>query len=63
MTETYQLKDPSNGVYIFVISGKIVVNGNILDTRDGLGVCDTKNFTMDVEEDARVLLMEVPMSF
>ncbi|MGP4120195.1 pirin family protein [Psychrobacter aquimaris] len=63
VTETYQLKDPSNGVYIFVISGKIVVNGNILDTRDGLGVCDTKNFTMDVEEDARVLLMEVPMSF
>ena len=63
VTETYQLKDPSNGVYIFVISGKIVVNGNILDTRDGLGVCDTKNFTMDVKEDARVLLMEVPMSF
>lgn len=63
VTETYQLKDPNNGVYIFVISGKIVVNGNILDTRDGLGVCDTNNFTMDVEEDARVLLMEVPMSF
>ena len=63
VTETYQLKDPNNGVYIFVISGTVVVNGNILDTRDGLGVCDTKNFTMDVEEDARVLLMEVPMSF
>ncbi|WP_201575363.1 pirin family protein [Psychrobacter sp. H8-1] len=61
LTETYQLKDPSNGVYIFVISGKVVVNGNTLDTRDGLGVWDTKNFTMDVEEDAKVLLMEVPM--
>lgn len=61
LTETYQLKDPNNGVYIFVISGKVVVNGNTLDTRDGLGVWDTKNFTMDVEEDAKVLLMEVPM--
>ena len=61
LTETYQLKDPNNGVYIFVISGKVVVNGNTLDTRDGLGVWDTKNFTMDVEDDAKVLLMEVPM--
>ena len=62
VTQTYQLKDPSNGVYIFVISGKVVVNGNTLDTRDGLGVWDTKNFTMNVIDDAKVLLMEVPMS-
>ena len=63
VTQTYELKNPNNGVYIFVISGKVVVNGNTLDTRDGLGVWDTKNFTMDVIEDAKVLLMEVPMSF
>ena len=62
VTHTYQLKDPNNGVYVFVISGKVVVNGNILDTRDGLGVWDTKNFTMDVIDDAKVLLMEIPMS-
>lgn len=61
VTETYPLNDANNGVYIFVISGKVVVNGNTLDTRDGLGVWDTKNFTMDVEDDAKVLLMEVPM--
>ena len=63
ITQTYELKNPNNGVYIFVISGKVVVNGNTLDTRDGLGVWDTKNFTMDVIDDAKVLLMEVPMSF
>jgi len=62
ITQTYELKNPNNGVYIFVISGKAVVNGNTLDTRDGLGVWDTKNFTMDVIDDAKVLLMEVPMS-
>ena len=56
VTETYQLKNPNNGVYIFVISGKVVINGNTLDTRDGLGFWDTKNFTMDV-------LMEVPINF
>ena len=63
VTQTYELKNPNNGVYIFVIRGKVVVNGNTLDTRDGLGVWDTKNFTMDVIDDAKVLLMEVPMSF
>ncbi|KAA0915115.1 pirin family protein [Psychrobacter sp. ANT_WB68] len=63
ITQTYELKNPNNGVYIFVISGKVVVNGNTLDTRDGLGVWDTKSFTMDVIDDAKVLLMEVPMSF
>ena len=63
VTETYQLKNPNNGVYIFVISGKVVINGNTLDARDGLGVWDTKNFTMDVLDDAKVLLMEVPINF
>ena len=57
VTETYQLKNPNNGVYIFVISGKVVINGNTLDTRDGLGVWDTKNFTMDVLDGAKVLLI------
>ena len=63
VTEMYQLKNPNNGVYIFVISGKVVINGNTLDTRDGLGVWDTKNFTMDVLDGAKVLLMEVPINF
>lgn len=62
VTQTYQLNNPNNGVYIFVISGKVVVNGNILATRDGLGVWDTKHFIMEVKEAAKVLLMEVPLS-
>ncbi|MDN3452654.1 MULTISPECIES: pirin family protein [unclassified Psychrobacter] len=62
VTQIYQLNDPSNGVYIFIIGGKVVINGNTLSTRDGLGVWETKRFTMDVEEAANVLVMEVPLS-
>lgn len=62
VTPTYQLKDPNNGVYIFVIRGKVVVNGHTLDTRDGLGIWDTSDFTMVTEEDAKVLVMEVPIT-
>ena len=61
VTKTYDLKDPNNGVYVLVLEGKVTINGNTLDTRDGLGIWDTKSFTMDVDEEARVLLMEVPM--
>ncbi|MGM8870430.1 pirin family protein [Psychrobacter sp. 2Y5] len=61
VTETYELKDTNNGVYVLVLEGQVTINGNTLDTRDGLGIWDTKSFTMDANEDARVLLMEVPM--
>ena len=61
VTQTYDLKDANNGVYVLVLEGKVTINGNVLDTRDGLGISDTKSFTMDATEDVRVLLMEVPM--
>ena len=62
VTASYQLKDANNGVYLFVISGKATVNGKTLDTRDALGIWDAQQFTVDIEEDAKVLLMEVPIT-
>ena len=61
ITETYPLNDSNNGVYVFVISGKVVINGKTLETRDGLGIIGSKSFTMDVIDEARVLVMEVPV--
>ena len=61
LTQTYQLHKANNGVYIFVIEGKVVVDDQTLNTRDGLGVWDTKDFTMDISENTQVLLIEVPM--
>lgn len=62
LTPSYQLRDASNGVYVFVIGGQVVVNGQTLDTRDGLGIWNTEDITMDIVEKAHVLLMEVPLS-
>ena len=62
VTQTYSLNNPSNGVYIFVISGQVIIEGNTLSTRDGLGIWDTNHFTMRVESAARVLVMEIPLS-
>jgi len=59
--KTYQLQDNNNGVYLFVISGRVSMNGRILSQRDGLGIWATREFTVDFEQDAHVLVMEVPM--
>lgn len=57
----YKLNDPDNGVYAFVIEGKVTINGQTLEQRDGLGIVDVEELEMNVDSAARVLLMEVPI--
>ena len=45
---TYQSKKPGNGVYIFVLSGKLTVNGQELETRDGLGIPTPKTIPLNM---------------
>lgn len=59
---TYELKDPSNGVYTFVLEGDISINDQALNKRDGFGVWDTTQLSVKADSNARVLMMEVPMS-
>ena len=58
----YQLKNPDNGVYFFVLEGKFTIGGRELLKRDGLGVWDTGTVPVEASGDSRVLLMEVPMN-
>jgi len=60
----YKVKLAGNGVYIFVINGQFTIENINLDTRDGLGITDTENFTIKSDsQDSEILLMEVPMKF
>lgn len=62
MEEQYKLHDSQNGVYAFIIKGSATINGQSLDTRDGLGIWNTEMLTIKtLEPDTEVLLMEVPM--
>jgi len=61
MAPEYTLKKPGNGVYIFVISGDVEVEGISLHARDGLGIWGSGQISMKILSDARVLIMEVPM--
>lgn len=60
-TTTYQLKDKKNGVYVFVIDGDLIINGEKLNRRDALGIADATDVEIKAESEAELLLMEIPM--
>lgn len=57
----YHMHQSHAGVYIFLIEGKIMVDGEVMNRRDGMGIYDTNSFEMEILEDSHLLLMEVPM--
>ena len=59
----YSIHKKGNGAYIFVLEGKVTVNGQALDSRDGYGIWDTENFTIQANTNAEFLIMDVPMEF
>jgi len=59
----YKLKNEASGVYVFVISGEVIVNTQPLDTRDGYGVWDVPLVAIKAVTNASVLVMEVPMKW
>ena len=59
----YPIKKDGNGVYIMVINGSITVDGNKLTNRDAIGVYNTKDVSIFVNEDSELLFLDVPMIF
>jgi redox-sensitive bicupin YhaK (pirin superfamily) len=57
----YKMNKEGNGVYIFVIEGKIKVEDKELGKRDGIGVWEIDSFTIHVTPGTELLLIEVPM--
>jgi quercetin 2,3-dioxygenase len=57
----YTIKQKGNGVYAFVIEGDVTVNGQSLSKRDGFGVWDVDKLSIVANNNAELLLMEVPM--
>ena len=62
MRSTYTLKDPTNGVYLFVIEGTIEVAGETLHKRDAIGLTELQSIEINSTSSSKLLLMEVPMN-
>lgn len=59
----YKIKGGAdNGVYVFVLSGDVRINDQLLQTRDGYGIWNVDKFEIKADTLAEVLLMEVPMT-
>ena len=60
-TTNYALNKKNNGVYAFVLEGNVSIEGEQLSKRDGVGLWETDNITINASKNSKVLLMEVPM--
>ena len=49
------------GVYIVLIEGEIVVDGEVLKRHDGMDVYDLNSVELETLKDSHILLIEVPM--
>ena len=60
----YPLKKKGNGVFAMVVEGEFTIEGQKLHHRDGFGISDIDNIKITADsENARILLMDVPISF
>lgn len=61
-TERYAIKRPGNGVYVMVVAGSAVVQGQSLNERDALGVSNGEALEFQMgAEGAELLLIDLPM--
>jgi hypothetical protein len=57
----YTIKNPGNGLWLFVIKGEVKVGDLKLNTRDSLGLSDLHSTTIEALQDSELVLIDVPM--
>jgi redox-sensitive bicupin YhaK (pirin superfamily) len=58
----YEGKKKGNGIYLFVIRGAFLADGQRLEARDGLGITAVDSVTLrSLQPDSEILIMDVPM--
>jgi redox-sensitive bicupin YhaK (pirin superfamily) len=61
-TVNYTIKSNVNGVYAFILSGNVTINGQELADRDGYGMWNIEQIEIKSNSNSEILLMEVPMT-
>ena len=59
----YEIKKEGNGLWLFVLEGKVSLEKEKLNTRDSVGVWETKGISVSADQNATLLIIEVPMTF
>lgn len=56
----HKLQFSGNGVYAFLIHGNVEVDGKVLKKRDAVGIMNQGHIAINVIEDSKLLLIEIP---
>lgn len=59
---TQLLRRNGNGFFLMVIEGEVLVAGQQLHRRDGIGLWNVSQLELEAASDSKLLLMEVPMA-
>lgn len=57
----YKIMNSGNGLYIFVVKGRLNIAGETLNSRDAIGLEDIQNIEINAEEESEILFIEVPL--
>jgi redox-sensitive bicupin YhaK (pirin superfamily) len=57
-----RIEHEGNGIYLFLISGKIEIEGDTLERRDSIGISDFDTTKIMALEDSEILTIEVPLN-
>lgn len=57
---SYNLYGKGTILFIFVISGEILIENETLSTRDAMGISDISSITLEAKKSSSLLLIEVP---
>lgn len=61
-TFNYKLKSPeTNGAYFFILRGEVLIEEQLLKQRDGIGIWETTEIKIELNDDSEFLIIEVPM--
>ncbi|HMO32894.1 MAG TPA: pirin family protein [Lacibacter sp.] len=59
---TYSFNPLNKGLFVFVISGNVEVNGIALAPRDAVGIWNTEQVNLHIRETAEFLIIETPIN-
>ncbi len=59
---SYPVSKKGNGIYLFVIEGKIEIDDEVLDRRDAIGITETDSIQLKALTSSEILIMDVPMN-
>lgn len=61
-TITYALNPANKCVYIFVLEGAVLIDGELVEKRDGIGLWETASVELKASQESEFIIIETPIN-